>query len=1206
MTRIGYLILFVLFTQTLAAQSDYRIALASGAIRTEANLEAWLQGPAPEATDIVKGHYYRLLQFETLPNSAARTQIEATGIQLLEYIPNNTYFAAIPAQLDRQVLRGIGIRAVIRMEAQHKIKQNLQELPLPVWAVPAPGVLDVEINFPKNLKEADVRAMILAEGLELLPSTYAGVVTTRIPAHLLNTIATRPWVSFIEPLNPPAYPENYTGRTLHRSNMIASDHAMGRQYDGTGVVVAMGDDGIIGAHIDYQGRADQSRVNQNNGDHGDHVAGTIMGAGNLNPKHKGMAYGATLHVYQVWNAVNNGASANANDGVLITSTSYSDGCNAGYTSFARSVDQMTRQNPTLLHVFSAGNEGTADCGYGAGATWGNVTGGVKIGKNVLAVAALNANGSLESFSSRGPAHDGRIKPEVSAKGGNVTSPVSVNTYETSSGTSMSCPGVSGTIAQLDHAYRTLNGGADPASALMKAIVMNSADDIGNAGPDFRHGFGELNAYRAVLALEGNTYLLDTLDQAEADTHMLTVPAGTALMKVMVYWHDYEGSTMTGNALVNDLDIQLLDPSSNTYLPWILDHTPSASALNQPATRGRDSINNVEQVTITAPAAGSYQLIVRGRSVPSGPQAYAMVYEYRDSAVTITYPNGGEAWAPGETEKIRWDAEGNQGTWTVEYTTNSGNTWTVAGSGISGSLRRHDFTLPNNIQSGHVKFRVSRTGSSDESDHELSIIRVPTNVQVDAACPTYCILDWDSLATASGYDVFMLGNKYMDSIGTTTNSFFQVPGITPNQGYWFAVRARGADGARGRRTIAIYKAPGVWNCQEPNDVAVAAVIGPGAGVLQTCATGSNLTVTVELESHSPNTMTNVPVSYRLDGGAVVTENFTGSLVGFGTAQFTFSTQLPTPANGTHTIEAWTAFGIDNYTTNDSSSIVIEQRSGTAATLPFTEDFETFNLCGVSSNCTSANCSLVAGWQQGTNNVTDDTEWRVDRGGTPTTLTGPAIDKYPGTNLGQYMYIEASSCFDQEAATYTPCLDLSGMTTPYLSYWFHMYGADMGELHVDIFANGRWINDVTSVASANWTDRWWERQVNLSAYAGQTVNFRFRGITGGGDLSDMAIDLIRITEGAPVSTDPAALQNDLVVYPNPTTGMINFTLGQPDVQELRLTLRDMSGRVVIRENFTNFTQGAFQGTLNLQDQPVGVYFLEIWSGDRRFGKQISLTK
>ena len=51
---------------------------------------------------------------------------------------------------------------------------------------------------------------------------------------------------------------------------------------------------------------------------------------------------------------------------VITSKSYSDGCNAGYTALSRDLDEQIDDYTSLIHVFSAGNSGTSDCGYGAG------------------------------------------------------------------------------------------------------------------------------------------------------------------------------------------------------------------------------------------------------------------------------------------------------------------------------------------------------------------------------------------------------------------------------------------------------------------------------------------------------------------------------------------------------------------------------------------------------------------------------------------------------------------------------------------------------------------------------------------------------------------------------------------------------------------------------------------------------------------------
>ena len=76
---------------------------------------------------------------------------------------------------------------------------------------------------------------------------------------VLLDLASFEFISFIEPIDPPSLPENKTGRTLHRSNTVNVDYnsSISRKYNGDGVKVMMQDDGIVGTHIDRQGRLDR-------------------------------------------------------------------------------------------------------------------------------------------------------------------------------------------------------------------------------------------------------------------------------------------------------------------------------------------------------------------------------------------------------------------------------------------------------------------------------------------------------------------------------------------------------------------------------------------------------------------------------------------------------------------------------------------------------------------------------------------------------------------------------------------------------------------------------------------------------------------------------------------------------------------------------------------------------------------------------------
>ena len=136
--------------------------------------------------------------------------------------------------------------------------------------------------------------------------------------------------------------------------------------------------------------------------------------------------------------------------VLVFNSSYSNGCNAGYTNTTVLVDQEIYDNPTLMQVFSAGNSNGDDCGYGAGNQWGNITGGHKVGENVIAPTNLGEYDSIHARWSRGRASDGRIKRHIAEHGNYQTSTDPKNTYASGGRHSAAAPGLSGNFTQLQH------------------------------------------------------------------------------------------------------------------------------------------------------------------------------------------------------------------------------------------------------------------------------------------------------------------------------------------------------------------------------------------------------------------------------------------------------------------------------------------------------------------------------------------------------------------------------------------------------------------------------------------------------------------------------------------------------------------------------------------------------------------------------------
>jgi hypothetical protein len=207
-----------------------------------------------------------------------------------------------------------------------------------------------------------------------------------------------------------------------------------------------------------------------------------------------------------------------------------------------------------------------------------------------------------------------------------------------------------------------------------------------------------------------------------------------------------------------------------------------------------------------------------------------------------------------------------------------------------------------------------------------------------------------------------------------------------------------------------------------------------------------------------------------------------------------------------------------------------------TTPASEDFETFT---VANNATG----YVNGWSTSPSNTAYQYRWNVNNGGTQTSNTGPEVDHTTGTASGIYLFTKANSGSSGALAyVYSPIYDLSTLNNPQIIFWYHMYGYNMGELHLDIDAGSGWVNDVTTPLIGQQQtaqdDPWMKMTVNLSTYLGQVVKFRFRGIRGG-SRSDMAIDDVSIEE-IPTCPAPSGLITSNITL---TTAGLDWTENGP---------------------------------------------------------------
>ncbi len=266
------------------------------------------------------------------------------------------------------------------------------------------------------------------------------------------------------------------------------------------------------------------------------------------------------------------------------------------------------------------------------------------GKNIMAIGAVNGNKQIATFSSRGPTKDGRVKPDIVAKGAALFSSVYMGTtwdvatlcvarnvvnYGCAQGTSMSTPVVTGTMALFAEQWKKSNNGARPLPLTLKALAIAGAEDLGNPGPDYTYGFGFLNAKNSVDIIvadngQGKRVKIDNASTGSSFDYPFTLTSSQDV-RVVLSWFDPEvlplgTQDVAGKTLVNDLDVKIVGPDGSTTLPYVLDGAhPGANA-----TRGVNNTDNTEEVEIKGAAVGTYHVVVSGTNIPQGPTQFVVI------------------------------------------------------------------------------------------------------------------------------------------------------------------------------------------------------------------------------------------------------------------------------------------------------------------------------------------------------------------------------------------------------------------------------------------------------------------------------------------------------------------------------------------------------------------------------------------------------
>ncbi len=455
--------------------------------------------------------------------------------------------------------------------------------------------------------------------------------------------------------------------------------------NGRGVSIGVWDGGTVrDTHVEFERRL-LNIVPDGLSNHATHVSGTI-GAGGINEIARGMAPKSTLRAFYAFNNDIGPMADEAANGLILSNHSY--GLITGwhlnngewqwfgstpdeelrfgwYGNDSRAIDNIAYNAPNYLIVWSAGND-RDDIGDGTRPGDGpyDCIGPEGTAKNNLVVGAITGffeyegpeSADISGFSSWGPVDDGRIKPDIVGDGVNLFSPASSGdeAYTTLSGTSMSAPNVTGSLALLQQLYDSLHG-EYMTSAALKAMAIHTAREAGShPGPDYTFGWGILNIVDGVKVImhenDNDTLIIDAvLSEGQMDEYTL-LSDGSSEITATIVWTDPPaniGEQGTDELkLLNDLDLRAVS-SQATFEPWILDPVrPSAAAK-----RGDNFRDNVEKIQINEVSPGVYRFTVSHKNtLTNGSQRYALIVtgSSREELSTTKFWIDGESSFQGNT------------------------------------------------------------------------------------------------------------------------------------------------------------------------------------------------------------------------------------------------------------------------------------------------------------------------------------------------------------------------------------------------------------------------------------------------------------------------------------------------------------------------------------------------------------------------------
>jgi hypothetical protein len=544
-------------------------------------------------------------------------------------------------------------------------------------------------------------------------------------------------------------------------------------------------------------------------------------------------------------------------------------------------------------------------------------------------------------------------------------------------------------------------------------------------------------------------------------------------------------------------------------------------------------------------------------------------------------------------RIHWDAYGDSGAFDLDISTDNGSTWSFLAS-ASEFVRAYQFQMPD-VLSSQALVRVTRGGFQDISDTTFSIIGTPTDLAMLDACSSadgYDVtVQWSWIEDAVAYDVFQLGNQFMDSVQTvsSTDAVLHVP---YGEVGWFSVRAIGPNNEIGQRAIAVpigwsgAGSPCLISCDSDEDAGIQAILSPVENGFN-CGDG-DIPVSIVLQNIGSVAQSGFDITTEFDGNSV-SETFTETLEPGEIVVYTFDQLISAPASvGDYDFKVYTENASDQTFCNDTLAVVISIDSS-INTAPFTEDFE-----GVVFPAQGAEIINQDGFLT----------WEVMK------VIGPYGDSTDAAYIDNRSF--EGDINNVDIFRLLP-LNLNGFDHAFLTFDVahrpYPTGSRSDTLNVSVSSNCGQTFDIayskiradlatgfptSGPFSPEEADEWRKDSVDLTAFVNSNAVIQFENHSGSGN--NIFIDNINLYLS---NTGIEELDSEVRIYPNPAEDFIKVDLGTSD--QFTYEVLDASGRTLMISSHP--LSGILQ--LEVKDLAAGVYILKLNSDKQTKSFKIQVT-